>query len=100
MKDIKCSTLRKKYSRYCKIMDILDWWYIAFLLGFFTFPLGCVPNQIIGTIFKAVTVFLLIYMFVGPMLNEFKAESFEEYAENKSRKNTKKAIHKNRKWLS
>ena len=100
MKDIKCSTLRKKYNRYCKIMNILDWWYIAFLLAFFTFALAWVPNQIVATIFKAVTIFLLIYMFVGPMLNEFKAESFEEYAENKSYKNTKKVIRKNRKWLS
>ena len=104
MKDIKYSTMRKRYNRYCKVVDFFSFYGAAFLFV-------CFPAAIGGGMYEAgirnafstgciiLTILLFIYMFIGGCIIGDKV-SFEKFAEYKSYEDTEKAIRKNRKWLS
>ena len=104
MKDVKYSTMRKRYNRYCKVVDFFSWYGLAFLTV-------CFPAAIGGGMFEAgihnafsigcvvLTILMFIYMFIGGCIIGDKV-SFETFAEYKSYEDTEKAIRKNRKWLS
>lgn len=104
MKDIKYSSMRTRYNRYCKIVDFFSWYGLAFLFV-------CFPAAIGGGMFEAgihnafsiscvvLTILLFIYMIIGGCIIGDKV-SFEEFAKYKSYEDTEKAIRKNQKWLS
>ena len=70
MKDIKYSTMRARYNRYCKVVDFFSWYGLAFLFV-------CFPAAIGGGMFEAgihnvfsiscvvLTILLFIYMIIG-----------------------------------
>lgn len=103
MKDIKYSAMRKRYNRYCKVVDFFSWYGLAFLFVAF-------PAAISGSMFEAgihnafsiscivLTILLFIYIIIGGCIIDDKV-SFEKFAEYKSYKDTEKAIRKNKKWL-
>ena len=104
MNDIKYSSMRARYNRYCKIVDFFSWYGLAWLFVAFTAAIGGgmleagIRNAFsIGCVVLA--ILMLIYTFIGGCLIGDKV-SFEKFAECKSYEDTEKAIRKNQKWLS
>jgi len=104
MKDIKYSSMRARYNRYCKIVDFFSWYGLAWL--FVAFPAAIGGGMLEAGIHNAfsigcvvLTVLLFIYIFIGGCIIGDKI-SFDKFAEYKSYENTEKAIRKNQKWLS
>lgn len=104
MKDIKYSTMRARYNRYCKVVDFFSWYGATWMLVVFPAAIGGgmfeagIHNVFsIGCVVLAILMF--IYTFIGGCLIGDKV-SFEEFAEYKSYEDTEKAIRKNQKWLS
>ena len=104
MKDIKYSSMRARYNRYCKIVDFFSWYgatwlFVAFpaAIGGGMFEAGIHNAFSIGCVVLAILMF--IYTFIGGCLIDDKV-SFEKFAECKSYEDTEKAIRKNQKWLS
>ena len=104
MKDIKYSTMRKRYNRYCKIVNFFSWYGLTFMIWALFAVIGggmieCGIYNIIsiGSIVLAISLFA--YTIIGGCIIGDKV-SFEKFAEYKSYEDTEKAIRKNQKWLS
>lgn len=102
MKNFKYSPLRTKYNHYTKIHKFFSQPMIAWLL--IVFPAAIGGGMLEKRIFNALSIgcialtfLLIIYIFISLILGEII--SYEKYAENQSRKATKKIIRKNKKWL-
>lgn len=103
MKDIKYSAMRKRYNRYCKVVDFFSWYGLAFM--FVAFPAAIGGGMFEAGIHNAfsigcivLTILLFIYIIIGGCIIGDKV-SFEKFAEYKSYEDTEKAIRKNKKWL-
>jgi len=102
MKNIKYSTMRKKYNHYLKIRDFCDYSPIAFFLFPFAFLIGGSlfgKNNICSICFIIIGILLTLYFLIGGFLNIDDTLSYQEYCKIKSYKQTKKTIKKNKKWL-
>ena len=102
MKNIKYSTMRKKYNHYLKIRDFLDYSPIALFLFPFAFLIGgglFGKNNICSICFIFIGILLVLYFLFGSILTDDNILSYQEYCKIQSYKQTKKTIKKNKKWL-
>lgn len=104
MKDIKYSSMRARYNRYCKVVDFFSYYGLAWMFVVFPAAIGggmweSGIHNVVSIGLLALTALLFIYMFIGGCIIGDKV-SFEEFAKYKSFEDTEKAIRKNQKWLS
>lgn len=104
MKDIKYSSMRARYNRYCKVVDFFSYYGLAWLFVVFPAAIGggmweSGVRNVVSIGLLVLTALLFIYIFIGGCIIGDKV-SFEEFAKYKSFEDTEKAIRKNQKWLS